>query len=130
MSRKIAALIISFILVFMGCESPHRSQDLAEKYIEKLKNKDYEGMYSMLSEEFAKKTPRTAFISWNKEINNKLGSINSFKKTSSMPSSSPEGPETSFSYDLYCTKGKATLNILVLKKGNKLSVSYVVISYS
>jgi len=130
--EKIYALLsILLICLFVGCGTSDVSKGLetyAASYLEKFKNGDYEGMYDMLDTEAKDKFPREPFLSWNRDIIERSGRIESYKKLSTRKQPSKEGKEISISYDVFFTEGKSTFTILILEKQNRFSVLYMTIS--
>lgn len=120
--KRLFAIICLCAFLPLGCAYP-QGQKLAESFLDKYKNSDYQGMYAMLHPELAAKVPYDAFVRLYSVVPETLGPMKGYKMIAAGMNANIQGTSYDFKYDVDFEKEHATCRIGVFVKGNTIYIS-------
>ena len=124
--KRLWIILICLGVLFSGCaldKANKRAEQFIGSYLDKYNESDYQGMYSMFSDEEKARASYDKFYLEQKKLSDKLGKITSYKPVN-WESSSIKGPTRYvFSYKVEFERNKGPIAIIfsLLHKDDKFA---------
>jgi hypothetical protein len=120
----IGCLAVLVMCCGCGLDSLSGSKACAEQFMEKFKNRDYQGMYELLDDSAKAQRSLVNFSSFHKHALDVLGEINDYRKTSFFIEldQPKEGSLHGAVYDIDFAKAKGTYTLKILTKNGKNTI--------